>query len=223
VNGQDQLTFAFEHRPALSGDDFLVSDCNRDAVAWLDRWPDWPAPALIIYGAAGCGKSHLVQVFSGRAGARSLNGATSQEAALARIGAGAGSYTADDADREFGEEMLLHIYNAVAAAGGQLLMTASTAPKIWNPGLPDLSSRLLSAPACAIGLPDDSVIKGVLVKLFSDRQLTVERAVIDFMLPRIERSLDTARGLVERIDRAALARRRDITLPFVREILAEPL
>ena len=46
MSGRDQFTFSFEHRPALSGEDFLVSGCNRDAVAWLDRWPDWPAPAL---------------------------------------------------------------------------------------------------------------------------------------------------------------------------------
>ena len=221
MSGRDQFTFSFDHRPALSGEDFLVSGCNRDAVAWLDRWPDWPAPALIIYGPAGCGKSHLVQVFSSRAGALSLNGAKSEEAALARIDAGARAYTADDADRDFDEETLLHIYNAVAAAGGQLLLTSSQAPKIWNPFLRDLSSRLLGAPACAIGQPDDTVIKGVLVKLFSDRQLSIDAAVIDFMVPRIERSLDTAQDLVARIDRTALARRRKITLPFVRGILAE--
>ena len=80
---------------------------------------------------------------------------------------------------------------------------------------------MLGAPACAIGQPDDMVIKGVLVKLFSDRQLSIDAAVIDFMVPRIERSLDTAQDLVARIDRTALARRRKITLPFVRGILAE--
>ncbi len=221
MSAPDQFTFSFDHRPALSGEDFLVSDCNRDAVAWLDRWPDWPAPALIIYGAAGCGKSHLVQVFSSRSGARSLNGAKNEEAALARIDTAAAAYTADDADTEFAEETLLHIYNAVAAAGGQLLLMSSKAPKIWNPDLRDLSSRLLGAPACAIGQPDDTVIKGVLVKLFSDRQLSIDATVIDFMVPRIERSLGAARDLVDRIDRAALARRREITLPFVRGILAE--
>ena len=221
MSGRDQLTFSFDHRPALSGEDFLVSDCNRNAVAWLDRWPDWPAPALIIYGAAGCGKSHLMQVFSSRAGARSLNGAKNTEAALARIDSGATAYTADDADTQFGEQTLLHIYNAVAAAGGQILLTSSKAPKIWNPELRDLLSRLLGAPACAIGLPDDTVIRGVLVKLFSDRQLSIDGTVIDFMVPRIERSLQSARDLVDRIDRASLARRREITLPFVRGILAE--
>jgi len=61
----------------------------------------------------------------------------------------------------------------------------------------------------------------VLVKLFSDRQLSIDGTVIDFMVPRIERSLDAARDLVDRIDRAALARRREITLPFVRGILTE--
>ncbi|MAF50306.1 MAG: DnaA/Hda family protein [Rhodospirillales bacterium] len=221
MNGRGQLSFTFDHRPALSGDDFLVSACNREAIAWLDGWPDWPAPALIIYGPAGCGKTHLTQVFSARVDALSLSGAESEEALLSRIGAGAAAYTADDADSGFAEETLLHVYNAVSAAGGQLLLTASRPPKIWNPALPDLASRLLGAPACAIGLPDDELIKGVLFKLFSDRQLKIDAAVIDYLVQRIERSLDTARGLVDRIDRAALSRRRDITVPFVRDVLSE--
>ena len=67
-----QLPLEFGHRPALTGEDFLVAPCNADAVAWLDRWPDWPAPALVVHGPRGCGKTHLALVFQGMSGARAI-------------------------------------------------------------------------------------------------------------------------------------------------------
>ncbi len=72
MNDGVQLPLDFEHRSALTGDDFLVADCNAAAIAWIDRWPDWPAPGLAIHGPAGCGKSHLVQVYLARSGGRIL-------------------------------------------------------------------------------------------------------------------------------------------------------
>ncbi len=63
-----QLALDFGHRPALGREDFLVAPCNEDAVAWVDRWPDWPGPALVIHGPAGCGKTHLAQVWRRRSG-----------------------------------------------------------------------------------------------------------------------------------------------------------
>ncbi|HLB80138.1 MAG TPA: DNA replication protein, partial [Dongiaceae bacterium] len=64
-----QLPLDLGHRPALRRDDFLVAPCNRAAVAWLDRWPDWPGPALAVHGPPGCGKTHLASVWRARSGA----------------------------------------------------------------------------------------------------------------------------------------------------------
>ena len=66
-----QLVLEFGHRTALDAEDFLVTPSNSEAVLWLDRWPDWPAPALVIHGPAGCGKSHLAHVWRLRSGALS--------------------------------------------------------------------------------------------------------------------------------------------------------
>ena len=68
-----QLPLDLGHRPALGRADFLVAPCNAAAIAWLDRWPHWPAPALALYGAAGSGKTHLAHVFAARAGATSID------------------------------------------------------------------------------------------------------------------------------------------------------
>ena len=219
MKGPGQLAFGFEQRPALSGADFLVTTANRDAVAWLDAWPNWPAPVLIIYGPAGSGKSHLGQVFRARAAAREIDPATLGGDGFADLLNGTGDCLIDNADRVKNPEALLHLYNAVAARGGHILMTARHAPAAWQITLLDLRSRLLSAPAAALGRPDDELIKAVLSKLFSDRQVRVDVDVVEFLARRMERSLTEAQRLVAAIDAAALSAHRDVTVPFVREIM----
>ncbi|HRQ82666.1 MAG TPA: DNA replication protein, partial [Azospirillaceae bacterium] len=62
-----QLTLDLPHRSAMGEADFLVAAPNAEAVAWIDRWPAWPAPALCLYGPAGCGKTHLSRIWAERA------------------------------------------------------------------------------------------------------------------------------------------------------------
>ena len=84
-DGPRQLTLDLPHRPALAAEDFLVSTCNEQAVAYVDRWPDWPHPAALIAGPEGAGKSHLANVWRLRVGAARLAAADLDEAAIASI------------------------------------------------------------------------------------------------------------------------------------------
>jgi DnaA regulatory inactivator Hda len=225
LTAHPQLTFAFDHRPALSGEDFLVAPNNAEAVAWLDRWPDWPSPVLSVHGPPASGKTHLAQVFMARSGA-----VLASPQAMAEIDPGlllgeARAGVIDDAEvlvAEGREEALLHLYNSVHEAGRHLLLTSVRPPARWEARLADLRSRLVAATAVAIGPPDDALIAAVLVKLFADRQLKVDEDVISYMVTHMERSLEEARRLVAAADAAALAERRNITVPLVRQILECP-
>lgn len=77
-----QLTFDLGHRPALGREDFMVGPGNRDAVAWVDCWPDWPGPAVVIHGPPGCGKTHLASVWRARTDARVLAATEELDAVL---------------------------------------------------------------------------------------------------------------------------------------------
>ncbi len=214
-----QLAFVFDHRPALSGDDFLVTSSNRDAVSWLDSWPDWPAPLLVIYGPAGSGKSHLGQVFRARAGADEIAPAQLGADGYSDLLANARECLIDNAEDWTDQEAALHLYNSVAARGGHILMTASRAPSQWKIPLADLRSRILAAPTVALNRPDDDLIKAVLAKLFSDRQVRIDVDVVEYLARRMERSLTEAQRLVTAIDQSALSERRDVTVPFVRDVM----
>jgi chromosomal replication initiation ATPase DnaA len=196
-----QLALDLGHRPALGREDFLIAPCNEGAVAWIDRWPDWPGPALVIHGPAGCGKTHLAQVWRARAGTR-------EDSVI------------EDADRPGDDVALFHLFNRRAEDGGHLLLTARTPPARWPDRLPDLVSRLAAVPTVEIGPPDDILVTQVLVKLFADRQIEVGAEVVSYLVTHMERSFDAARQLVAAADTAALAAKRAVTVPLVRQVLA---
>mgnify|MGYP001328956213 FL=1 len=216
----EQLVLDLGHRSAHGVEDYLVAPCNQDAVAWLDRWPDWPGPALALHGPAACGKTHLAHIWMNRSGAQLLSAGELSELAPDRVMAQGHNVIVDDAGSGIDERALLHLYNMIGEAGGNLLLAGRMPPSRWMVGLADLRSRLNAAPAVAIGRPDDALIGAVLVKLFGDRQLPVDGEVLAYVLARMERSFAAARTLVAALDRAALAAHRRITIPLAREVMA---
>ena len=219
-----QLPLDLGHRTVFDGLDFHVAASNREAVAWLDRWPDWPAAALAIHGPAGSGKTHLAHVWAGRSGAVLLSAA-----ALAGLDphrtAAAGPVAIDDLGETpldtAGERQLLHLYNGLVAAGHTLLLLGRRPPARWPLRLADLRSRLAAIPSVAMAMPDDELFAAVLAKLFADRQLAVGDDVLRYVGARVERSFESARDIVTRLDQAALAAGRPVTLQLVRQILVQ--
>jgi len=213
-----QLPLDLGFRPALGRSDFLVAPCNEEAVAWLDRWPQWPAPALALWGPPRSGKTHLAEVWRARSQAVLLPACELRSARVAEMLGAAKAAVVDDADTAE-EEALLHLYNLLAERHGHLLLVAREPPARWGIKLADLRSRLLASPAVAVTAPDEAVLGAVLVKLFADRQLIVGEEVIAYLLVHIERSFEAAHEAVTALDAASLAGNRAITVPLARQIL----
>ncbi len=214
----EQLSFDLPHRTAFGGADFLVAPSNQEAVAWLDRWPDWPGPALALVGPTGSGKTHLAHVFQARAGAVLLAPAAIAAGSLPELLGAARAAVLDDAEAAAAEP-LLHLYNMLAERQGHLLVLARHAPARWSIALADLRSRLLAAPVASIQPPDDALLAALLIKLFADRQVSVSADVVAYLVARIERSTAAAEAAAAALDRAALAAHRPITVPLIRTVL----
>jgi chromosomal replication initiation ATPase DnaA len=215
-----QLVFDLQHRPALGRDDFLVAGSNAAAVQLVDDWPNWPARASVLVGPPGSGKSHLGEVWRQRSSA-SLVSAT--EICVERVPdvLSFGVALVEDIDRGvLQEKALFHLLNYAQEMHGHILFTARDWP-LRDVVLPDLQSRLNALPIVTILPPDDGLLRGVLVKLFSDRQIAVDEALISYLVNRMPRSLDMARQLVARMDAAALERKVDVTRRFAGQILEE--
>ena len=213
----EQLRLSFEHHPATGAEDFMPAPCNQQALAWLARWPDWPAPALVLHGPPGCGKTHLAQIWAARSGARWLERVAPRRADHS----GHRTCVLDDADPVTDEAAVLSLYHRLHERRGHLLITARRPVSAWALDLPDLASRLRAAPAVAIGPPDDALLGAVLLKLLADRQLMVGEAVIEYLVRHMERSFDAARCVVAGIDAASLREHRRVTVALARTVLEQ--
>jgi len=220
----EQIPFALPVDPALGREDFLRAGSNALALAAVESSNGLPAGIMVLIGPEGSGKTHLAHVWMQRTQARwQVAGRLADD--LADIVADDTGLTVviDDADRIAGtpaEEALFHVINHLRGRG-QLLLTSRRPVRDWGVVLPDLMSRLSAAAHVALAEPDEALLGAVLVKLFNDRQLRVQPALIDYLLGRMERSLAAAGAIVARLDARALKLGRPITRALAQELLAE--
>ena len=214
----DQLTLDLPHRPALGAEDFLISGSNRAAADIVDRWPDWPHRSVVVVAPPGAGKTHLANVWRLKSGAAAFAAGALSEPDVARA---TGALLIEDLHAGIGDQRaLFHLLNLVREHKLSMLLTSRLAPGDLDVALPDLRSRLRALPVAALEPPDEALLKAVLVKLFADRQLTVEPAVIEYLSLRMERSMAAAERVVAAIYRLALAMHRKVTRPLAAEALA---
>jgi chromosomal replication initiation ATPase DnaA len=215
-----QLTLDLPHRAALGAEDFLVSDCNLAAVRLIDAWPEWQDQVELLIGPPQSGKTHLARVWQALSGARSLEPMCLDIGFIDQMGEGT-PLVVEDTDRSaYDEKALFHLLNLAREKRLFVLLTARSAPSRWGFSLPDLLSRLNAVPAVEIGAPDEALLRTVMLKHFTDRQLDIDPKVLEFLALNIERSLAAAAAAVEAVDRAALAKGRKISRQLVIEALA---
>lgn len=215
-----QLAFDLPVREALGWHDFLVGPSNAAAVALIDRWPQHWSGAAVITGPEGSGKTHLANVWRRKSEAAVLEASQIESGTVATVRPSM-TLVIENIDRGIGNETaLFHVLNLVREARVSVLLTSRIPAGELIIALPDLRSRLRALDMAVILPPDDALLGSVLVKLFADRQLTVEPAVVSFMLTRMERSMQAARRTVAQIDSLALAMQRKVTKQLVTTVLA---
>jgi len=215
-----QLALDLPHIESYAREDFVAAPSNADALATVERWPDWPAPVLALIGPEGSGKSHLAAIWAAEAGARFLSGRALRQADLPAALV-TGALVLEDVGADTDERALFHVLNLAREEAAFLLLTARSLPSAWPTSVPDLASRLRAILTVALAAPDDSLLRAVLVKLFADRQLQVDEGLIAFLLARIERSLSAAKTAVSRLDEEALRQRRPVNRALAAELFRE--
>lgn len=171
---------------------------------------------MALVGPAGSGKSHLARIWADRAQAIEVD-----RVAPDLVQAAGRPVLVENADQGFDSEALFHLINLAAREGGGLLITARTAPVTWPSPLPDLRSRLNAMPTAIIEEPDDRVLDGVLRRFFEERSIRPADDLIAYLIARMERSVDAARAIVQRLDEAGDDGQRPITRVLARQVLEE--
>jgi chromosomal replication initiation ATPase DnaA len=213
-----QLALALAHPESLTRDDFLSGPSNAGALRLIEAWPDWPDRMIVLIGPEGSGKSHLAAIWAHTAGARLVAAHALEEGRVPAALATGAVVIEDMAPGLFDERALFHLLNLARESGCFALFTARSAPSGWPLRIADLASRLRALPKATVDAPDDGLLRAVLVKLFSDRQVVVDEALIAYLMTRMERSFGAARALVSALDAEALRRKRPLTRTLAAEI-----
>ena len=207
-----QLVLDLARDPSFDPEEFLVSASNAAAHAAIERWPTWSTRTLLLIGPPGSGKSHLGAIWAARARAQIIT--ISRPATFDSLDGPVTALLESCDDAAYDQSAIFHLVNVVAETSGWLLMTARSGPAMWAVAIPDLLSRLRVVETITIQKPDIALIKAVMVKLFTDRQIRIDEEVVDYAALHCEQSLDAINVFVTAVDADALASGRRITRPL---------
>ncbi|MBS0555840.1 MAG: DnaA regulatory inactivator Hda [Proteobacteria bacterium] len=218
--------------PAQQRFDTFVAGGNGAALALLRAAAqDADAPWVFVAGPSGSGKTHLLLAACAGATAAgrsaqylSLRGVSGDRAASIRAQGGVDLLALDDIDAIAGdaaaEHALFDLYNRCKVDKSTMLFSAPAAPAQAGIGLPDLVSRLSASAQARLVALDDAQRRDWLRERAVVRGLILDDTVLDWLFAHHARDLSSLAGLLERVDRAALAAQRRVTVPFLRAMLA---
>lgn len=218
-----QKSFDYQLAANYATEDWITAPSNAEATQFIMTSPEaLTSPLLALYGAEGVGKTHLAHIWATQMDAQFIE--TDDFASLdsASLLGGKRYHVIEDIDSltdAEAQESLFHLLNEVKLTGSTLLVTSSRHPTKLDILLADLTSRLAGFTAIGIGMPDEMLLEALIMKQFSDKQLKVSPDVVTYMLSRAGRSCAAIKKLVDKIDAQALTQKRNITVPFVREVM----
>ena len=217
-NFSKQLLLNLRTFPAMGREDYIVSKINKDAISWLDIWPNWPSLGFIVCGPTGSGKSHLASALQTLTHGLIIEAKNLKENKLNELAKNK-CLIIEDIYKYKSEKLLLHIYNMMFERQNNIMFTSNVPINSINFKLADLKSRLLSMPQVNIGLPDDELLKNLFIKQFSDYGVIVELEVINYLIKRVDRSFESIINVVNSINALSLEKSKKITIPFIKKVL----
>ena len=218
----NQKSLKFVHESNYEEGNLVKSSCNNIAINFIEKWPNWSLDNRIvcIFGATGSGKTHIARVWKKKSNAKILNNISNLT--LNNIYEINTPLVFEDINSNiyWPENLLFEFINEIKLSENYLLITCKGNPnKIkWN--LKDLISRFSSFVNIEIKLPDDNLIKKILVKQFADRQFSIEKKLIEYISLRIERSYLAINNIVNLIDELTLKYKKPVNLSIVKEALS---
>jgi len=219
--GPRQLAPALPHTQSFAREDFLAGPSNAAALALIERWPDWPNHVVALVGPEGAGKSHLAAIWAEASGARVLAAKLLADSDLPAALATGALVLEDLAFAGLDERALFHLINLAREQGAYVLITSRSPLTSFPVAIRDLASRLRAVPSVTLAAPDDALLRSLIVKLGADRQLTLDEALVNYLVNRIERSFAAARAAVARLDEESMRQHRPVTRALAAELFRE--
>jgi chromosomal replication initiation ATPase DnaA len=214
----NQLLLELDYKTNFNEHDFYLSKSNSNAFNLINRWPDWDKKILNISGEKFSGKSHLANIFKLKSKAFLVKGNEIDNSIFKSIKLHE-SIIIDDFEECNHEEILYSIFNLIDQDSKYLLINSLKPINEIKYRLPDLTSRSKNCLYAVIENPDDELLFAIILKNFSDRQIKIEKKIINFIISRIDRSYRKIDEFIYKIDELSLKKKKPINLKTIKEIL----
>ena len=214
----NQLLFELDHKKNFNEHDFYVSKSNFYAYNIIDKWPKWEKKILNIFGEKFSGKTHLANIFKSKTNALLINASKIDEEIFKKIKLFE-NIIIDDFEKNYDEKLIYSIFNLADQDNKYMLINSLIPINEIEFKLPDMISRSKNCLSAKIESPDDDLIFAIILKNFSDRQIKIEKKIIEFKINRIDRSYSKIYEFIYKIDELSLKKKKPINLKTIKEIL----
>ena len=214
----NQLLLNFKHKQNFNYDDFYVSKSNYYAFQLIENWPKWEKNILNIYGERFSGKTHLTNIFLSKHNGIKVNENEINEEIFKKFKLHE-NIVIDNYDYKSNENLMYSIFNLVDQDNKYLIINSINPINEINYKLNDLKSRSKNCLFAKIDNPDDELMFAIILKSFSDRQIQVDKKLIDFIIKRIDRSYGKIIDFIYKVDELSLKKKKAINLKTIKEIL----
>ena len=220
MSNLNQLIIKFDHQQNFKDDYFYFSESNNHIFSFLNKWPKWEKNFVNISGEKFCGKTHLVNIFIKKFKGIKLNAKTLENEDLRRIKIHE-NIILEDLNKNIDEKLIYSLFNIIDSDNKYIIVTSDIPIVNIDFSLIDLKSRTKNFLLQAIEKPDDELMFALILKNLSDRQITIDKKLIDFIVKRIDRSYSKIFDFIYKIDELSLKKKKPIDLKIIKEVLGE--
>ena len=214
----NQLLLNFEYKQNFKDDDFYVSKSNYYAFNLINTWPKWEKNFLNISGEKFSGKTHLSNIFLKKYKGIKIDSESFTNNDLKKIKLYE-NIILDNFTSSVDENLVYTLFNTIDQDNKYLILNSLAPVNEINFSLLDLRSRMKNCLAAKIEKPDDELMFAIILKNFSDRQVVIDKKLIDFIIKRIERSYGKIFQFIYKIDEISLKKKKPIDLKIIKEAL----
>ena len=216
----NQKIIKFNYEKNLKSDDFFTSTSNKHVYNFLNSWPKWEKNFLNICGEKLSGKSHLMNIFLKKFKGIIFDAYKFNNHDLANIKLHE-NIIIEDLNEEINEKLIYTLINIIDQSNKYLIITTLKPISELDFNLMDLKSRTKNFLIQNIKKPDDELVFALLIKNLSDRQITIEKKLVNYIVKRIHRSYSNIFDFIYKIDEVSLKKKKSINLSIIREILGD--
>ena len=215
----DQLIFKFPFAKKYYEQDFFVSSNNFSAYKLIEGWPNWPGRWLNIFGASGSGKTHLAKILEKKINKIKLVEAKDLNDQVVQDLNNFDCLIIDNFDNNINEELFYSILNQSKQLENYILINSESSVKTIKFKLKDLMSRLNSFLYIGIELPTDDLLKVIISKTFSDKQISINPKISDYIIHNVDRSYEKMFKFLKDVDELSLSTGKSININLIKKVL----